>query len=78
MLECADSKSDQKGEHTSPKNCYANLFNFLVYIFTALGCYFCGNDEAWDSERDTIFRHKKNKQGTAAHIYCEQIKICTK
>ena len=46
IIEYADSKADQKGERTSPKNCYANPFNFQVCIFTALGCYFCVNDEA--------------------------------
>ena len=69
-----DLKSDQKGERTSPKNCYANPFDYRVCIFTALGCYFYLNDETWDSERYTIFRNKKKKQGTAAHRYCEQIK----
>ena len=47
-------------------------------MFTALGYYFCVNDEAWDSEKDAIFRHKKNKQDTAAHIYFEQIKSVQK
>ena len=61
VVEYAESKSDQKGERTSPKNCYANPFDFRVYIFTALGCYFYVNDEAWESERDTIFGHKNNK-----------------
>ena len=59
MVDYTDSKSDQKGERTSPKNCYANPFDFRVCIFTALGYYFCVNDDAWDSERDTIFRHKR-------------------
>ena len=78
VLEYAESKSDQKGKRTSSKNCYANPFDFWVYIFTALGYYFCVNDEAWDSEKDAIFRHKKNKQDTAAHIYFEQIKSVQK
>ena len=78
IVEYADSKADQKGERTSPKNCYANPFDFRVCIFTALGCYLCVNDEAWDSERDTIFRHKNNKRGTAAHRYCEAIKALYK
>lgn len=45
-----------------------------VCIFTALGCYFFVNDETWNSERDTICRHKNKQQGTAAHRYCEKVK----
>ena len=74
VVEYCDSKSDPRGERTSPKNCYANPFDFRVCLFTALGCYFCVNDETWHSERDTIFRNKKKKTGSAAHRYCEQIK----
>ena len=74
IVEYVDSKADQKGERTSPKNCYANPFEYQVCIFTALGCYFCLHNECWNSERDTIFRNRNNKQGTAAHRYCEQIK----
>jgi hypothetical protein len=40
VVEYCDSKSDQEGERISPKNCYANPFDYNVCIFTALGCYF--------------------------------------
>ena len=65
VIKYVDSKADKKGKRLSPKNCYANPFDFLVCIFTALGCYFCANDETWDSERDTNFRYKNIKEGTA-------------
>ena len=74
VVEYIDLKADQKGERTSPKNCYANPFDYRVCIFTALGCYFCLHDETWHSENDTIFRNRNAAQGTAAHRYCEQIK----
>ena len=32
-IEYCDSKADQKGEKTSPKNCYANPFDYLACIF---------------------------------------------
>ena len=54
------------------------LIRLIFDFFTAIGCYLCVNGEVWDSERDTILRHKNNKQGNAANRYCEQIKICIK
>ena len=73
VIEYCDSKADQKGEKTSPKNCYANPFDYRVCIFTALGCYFCIHDECWREQKDSIFRNRNAKQGTAAHRYCNQI-----
>ena len=55
IVEYCDSKADQSGERTSPKNCYANPFDVNVCIFAAPGCYFCINDESWSSQKDTIF-----------------------
>ena len=74
VIEYCDSKADQKGERTSPKNCYANPFDLNVCIFTALGCYFCTNEEAWKSQKDTIFRNRGSEAGTGSHRYCNQIK----
>ena len=74
VVDNVDLKADQKRERISPKNCYINPFDYRVGIFTTLGCYFCLHDESWDSERNTIFRNRNSKQGTSAHIYCEQIK----
>ena len=56
----------------------AQMLGFQVCIFTDLGCYFYVNDAVWYSERGTILRHKNNKQGTAAHRYCKQIKYLYK
>ena len=74
VIEYCDSKADQKGERTSPKNCYANPFDLNVCIFTALGCYFCTNEEVWTSQKDTIFRNRGSDAGTGSHRYCNQIK----
>ena len=65
---------DQAGEKTSPKNCYGNPFNPFVCIFTALGCFVALNEETWVSTKNTIFRAKDSKPGTASHIYCNRIR----
>jgi hypothetical protein len=74
IIQYCDSKADQKGERTSPKNCYSNLFDFNVCIFTALGCYFCIHDESWRAQKDTIFRNRGSVQGSASHQYCNGIR----
>ena len=74
IIEYFDNKADQAGEKTVPKNCYANPFNMSICIFTALGCYFSVQEEVWDSGRDTIFRCKGAKPGTAAHNYNSKLK----
>jgi hypothetical protein len=74
VIEYDDSKADQKGERTTPKNCFANPFDFLVCFNTALGCFLCIADESWDSEKSTVFRNKDAKKGSASHRYCKRIK----
>ena len=49
------NKKDQKGETTSPKNCYANPFNPAVCMFLALGCYLCIDRDKFDRTSDDIF-----------------------
>jgi hypothetical protein len=60
-VEYCDSKSDQKGERTSSKNCYANPVDYNFCIFTAFGCYFCIHDESWKSQNDKLFRNRNSK-----------------
>ena len=74
VVKYCDSKADQKGEKTSPKNCYANPLDPAVCIFTALGCFLCLNDESWASEKDTIFRSKGAMPGSASHSYCKKLR----
>ena len=58
---------DGKGERTTPKNVYANPFDYKVCLFTAFGCYFCLVDEEWyGSSKIYIFINKGSKIGTAA------------
>lgn len=65
------TKTDQTGDKVSPKNCYANPFNFHLCVATALGCYFALNDEHFSKGRQTIFKTEKSKkQDSAAHGYC--------
>ena len=58
IIEYFDSKADQTGEKTVPKNCYTNPFDMTICIFTALGCYLSVQEEVWASDRDTLFRAK--------------------
>ena len=48
IIEYWDTKADKTGEKTSPKNCYANPFEWQICTFTALGCYFCVMDEIFN------------------------------
>ena len=45
IIEYWDTKQDKKGEKTSPKNCYANPYDWKTCAFTALGCYLIIMDE---------------------------------
>ena len=44
VIQYDKNKTDQKGESTSPKNCYANPFDPYICMFLSLGCYLCIND----------------------------------
>lgn len=69
-----DTKKDKKGEKTSPKNCYANPFDFTICFVTALGIYLCLNDEEFSSgKKHTLFISEGSKEGTASHRYCIQL-----
>lgn len=73
VVNYSDSKSDQKGEKVTPKNCFANPFDHVVCIFTALGCYFSVNNGRWSRSRFTIFRNAQTKPGSASSKYCQHI-----
>ena len=45
------TQNQKKRQMDLSKNCYANTFDFHVCIFTALGCYFCLNEEIWTSKK---------------------------
>jgi hypothetical protein len=62
VVEYCDSKSDQKGERTSPKNCCANPFDYNVCIFTAHGCYFCIHNESWKLQKGTLGTQSREVQ----------------
>lgn len=67
------NKKDQKGETTSPKNCYANPFNPAVCMFLALGCYLCIDRDKFDRTSDDIFT-KNGKDRSASDTYHKQLK----
>lgn len=73
VVNYSDSKSDQKGEKVTPKNCFANPFDHVVCIFTALGCYLSVNNGRWSRSRFTIFRNAETRPGSASSKYCQHI-----
>lgn len=59
VLTFKDSKKDKMGEKVSPKNCYANPFDFSICILTAVGAFLCLRDNSFDSgTKDCVFRNK--------------------
>ena len=57
VLTFKDSKKDPKGEKVSPKNCYANPFDFHICICTTLGIFLCLRDCSFASgTKDTVFQ----------------------
>ena len=74
ILKYYDTKTDPKGEKCTPKNCYANPFNYFICICTALGCFFIIYDEKFNrADQDEIFKHHKTKSSTASRSYCSQL-----
>lgn len=74
IIQYWDTKKDKTGENTSPKNCYANPFEWNICPFTALGCYLCLMDEVFvDGENTNIFLGRGAKVGSASHKYCLQL-----
>jgi len=61
---------DRERRKTTPKHCYANPFNFVICLFTALGIYFCIVNEKWDNDKIYIFINKGAAVGSAATNYC--------
>ncbi len=47
ILQYNQTKTNKKGEKCSPKNCYANPFDVVICLFTALAIYFCQLNMTW-------------------------------
>lgn len=74
IIKFFDSKKDKEGKKTTPKNCFANPFNFFICCATALGLWLCLNDETYvNKSKVTIFLTEENKEGAASHKYCEML-----
>lgn len=69
-----DTKKDKTGEKTTPKNCYANPYNYVVCCNTALAVYFIIMDEAFCDGRETLFLSPKAQESSASYKYCTQFK----
>ena len=65
-----DTKKDKEGKKCSPKNCYANPYNFHICTFTALACFFVIFDKKFENERNAIFLTKGTKKGTRSSSCC--------
>ena len=75
IIEYHDSKADQTGEKTVPKNCYANPFDPCICLWLALGCWLAVSDDDMASDRNTIFRNVKSDVGSGSHRYNLQLKL---
>jgi len=73
IIKYFDTKKDQTGEKCTPKNCYANPFNFMICICTALGCYLSIFDNKFQHGKDTIFLNQGVQKGNASHAYCSSL-----
>ena len=74
VVKFGQTKMDKSGKKTSPKNCYANPFNFYVCLFTALAVYFCTLNDKWTADREYIFINPGSKPGSASSSYCDSIR----
>ena len=75
VIEYDDSKADQTGEKTTPKNCYPNPFDCRICMFTALGCYLASCQEMFSNpEKIAIFRKAGTQKGSGSHLYCETLR----
>ena len=75
IIEYHDSKADQTGEKTVPKNRYANPFDPCICLWLALGCWLAVSDDDMASDRNTIFRNVKSDVGSGSHRYNLQLKL---
>lgn len=66
------SKADQAGERLSEKNIYANVFEWRLCCWTAMGVWLALRGEQMD-ENGSFFLDKGVKAGVAAKKYCEQV-----
>ena len=67
-----DSKADKTGIKLTPKNCYANPFNFLACSFTSIGIWISLNRDRYN-RGDKLFVIS-GTEGTTAHNYAESLK----
>ena len=69
-----DTKKDKTGEKATPKNCYANPYNYVVCFNTALAVYLIIMDETFRDGRETLFLSPKAQESSASQKYCSQVK----
>ena len=74
IVQYDDTKTDKKGEKTTPKNIYANPFDFKICPFVALGVYFAIFEELFDKERQYIFINQGCELGSASDKYCKALR----
>ena len=55
IVQFKSTKMDSVGEKTSPKNIYANPFDFWICPFTALGCFFALQDLHWIDKEKSVY-----------------------
>lgn len=70
------TEMNQTGSKTTSKHCYANPFNVIRCLFTALAIYFCVMNTTWskDASVDLVFIKKGSQISSASRNYCDYVK----
>jgi hypothetical protein len=68
------TKKDQTGEKTTPKNCYCNPFDFTICLGTGLAVWFCHLNLKWTETSQFIFINEGSEKNSASSRYCDAVK----
>lgn len=73
IIKYDDSKADQAGERTYPKNIYACTFDWTTCFWTALGVWLALRVAEMKDGNQKLFLKGDAKPGAASSQYCEQL-----
>ena len=69
-----NTKMDQTGDKTTPKNAHANPFDFKICPFVALGIFLAAFEELLDKDKQYLFINEGCKIGSASDKYCKALR----
>ena len=73
MFKHDSTKTDQSGEFTTVKNCYANPKSPTNCLFLALGCHLTLTSENFSRKSDKLFQRPDRGDGSASQRYGKQL-----